>query len=132
MMQTNELRLDDRSPVPVYVQLRDQILHALAKGSLRGGDRMPAVRAVATTLNVNPNTVNRAYAELERDGVLVVERGRGTYVADRARASRAPHRLKLLELAERFVAHARSLGFDGPEIVKAVGLAVRTLRVAGR
>ncbi len=127
-MRTNELVLDDRSPVPVYVQLRDQILHALARGSLRGGDRLPAVRAVAATLRVNPNTVNKAYAELERDGVLVVARGRGTYVADRARAPRAPHRLKLVELATRFVAQARSLGFEGPDILKAASAAVRSLR----
>jgi GntR family transcriptional regulator len=126
-MRTNELQLDERSPVPVYVQLRDQILHALARGSLRGGDRLPAVRTVASSLQVNPNTVNRAYAELERDGVLVVERGRGTYVADRARASRAPHKHKLVDLAERFVAQARSMGFDGPAMLKAVATAVRSL-----
>lgn len=132
MMRANELKLDDASPIPVYVQLRDQILHALARGSLRGGDRLPAVRSVASTLKVNPNTVNRAYAELEREGVLVVERGRGTYVADRARASRAPHRLRLVEMAERFAVQARSLGFDGPDIVKAVGTAVRSLRGAWR
>ena len=118
--------------MPVYVQLRDQILHALARGTLRGGDRLPAVRTVATTLQVNPNTVNRAYAELERDGVLVVERGRGTYVADRARASRAPHRHKLVELSERFVAQARAMGFDGPEKLKAVATAVRSLRGSWR
>jgi GntR family transcriptional regulator len=126
-MRTNELQLDERSSLPVYVQLRDQILHALARGSLRGGDRLPAVRTVASTLRVNPNTVNRAYAELERDGVLVVERGRGTYVADRARASRAPHRHKLVDLAERFVAQARTMGFDGPEMLKAVATAIRSL-----
>lgn len=131
-MRTNELHLDERSSLPVYVQLRDQILHALARGTLRGGDRLPAVRTVATSLQVNPNTVNRAYAELERDGVLVVERGRGTYVADRARASRAPHRHKLVELAERFVAQARAMGFDGPEMLKAVATAVRSLRGSWR
>jgi len=131
-MRTNELQLDERSSLPVYVQLRDQILHALARGSLRGGDRLPAVRTVATSLQVNPNTVNRAYAELERDGVLVVERGRGTYVADRARASRAPHRHKLVELAERFVAPARAMGFDGPDVLKAVATAVRSLRGSWR
>ncbi len=131
-MQTNELRLDDRSPVPVYVQLRDQILHALARGSLKGGDRLPAVRTVASSLQVNPNTVNRAYAELERDGVLVVERGRGTYVAERARASRAPHKHRLVELAERFVAQARAMGFDGPDVIKAVTAAVRSMRGSWR
>ncbi|MDQ2992323.1 MAG: GntR family transcriptional regulator [Candidatus Eremiobacteraeota bacterium] len=131
-MQTNELRLDERSPVPVYVQLRDQILHALARGTLKGGDRLPAVRTVASTLRVNPNTVNRAYAELERDGVLVVERGRGTYVAERARASRAPHKHRLVELAERFVAQARAMGFDGPDVIKAVTVAVRSMRGSWR
>ena len=124
-MRTDELRLDDRSPVPVYVQLAEQVLHALARGSLRNGDRLPAVREVAAALGVNPNTVNRAYAELERDGVLETKRGRGTYVAKGGRARGKPASGQIDELAERYVARARSLGFAREQIGRAVAVQLR-------
>jgi len=127
-MRTNELRLDERSPVPVYVQLQDQLLHALARGALRRGERLPGVREIASALGVNPNTVNRAYAELEREGVLETKRGRGTFVARSARASGAPQRAKLEQLAERYVAQARSLGFDAEPIERALAAQLRKQR----
>jgi GntR family transcriptional regulator len=119
-MRAIDLRLDDSSGIPVYLQLRDQILHAIARGLLHGGDQLPTVREVAVALAVNPNTVNRAYAELERDGVLATQRGRGTFVADHQRLPQRPHRVKLAEAAERFVAQVRALGFEGDDIVRAV------------
>jgi GntR family transcriptional regulator len=119
-MKANELRLDDSSGIPVYLQLRDQILHAIARGALRGGEQLPTVREVAVALEVNPNTVNRAYLELEREGVLSTQRGRGTFVMDRAKAEQRPHRGRLADAAERFVAQARALGFDNDEIARAV------------
>ncbi len=127
-MKAHEFRLDDRSGLPVYLQLRDQILHAIARGALRRGDRLPTVREVAVALRVNPNTVNRAYAELERDGVLETQRGRGTFVSEAPRGEMRPHRLKLLELAERFVAQARSLGFEADDILRAVNTQNRKQR----
>jgi GntR family transcriptional regulator len=124
-MRATDLRLDDSSGIPVYLQIRDQILHAIARGLARAGDQLPTVRDVAVVLSVNPNTVNRAYAELERDGVLTTQRGRGTFVTDRPRGEPRTHRLKLAESAERFVAQARALGFDGDEIVRAVAAQVK-------
>ncbi|MGZ3531632.1 MAG: GntR family transcriptional regulator [Vulcanimicrobiaceae bacterium] len=119
-MRAAEFRLDERSGVPVYLQLRDQILHAIARGTLHRGDQFPTVREVAVALAVNPNTVNRAYAELEREGVLDTQRGRGTFVAFAPRGDLRHHRVKLLDLAERFIAQARALGFDADEILRAV------------
>lgn len=127
-MTPDDLRLDERSGVPVYLQLRDQLLHAMARGALRRGDQLPTVREVAVALSVNPNTVNRAYAELEREGVLQTQRGRGTFVAPAARPDRRTHRVKLLELAERFVAQARALGFDHQDISAAVEAQLRKQR----
>jgi GntR family transcriptional regulator len=127
-MRITDLRLDDRSPVPVYVQLQDQLLHALARGVLRRGERLPPVRGVAAALGVNPNTVNRAYAELERQGVLETRRGRGTFVAGSARASGAPQRARLDQLAERYVAQSRSLGFEDRPIERAVEAQLRKQR----
>lgn len=119
-MKPDDLRLDEHSGVPVYLQLRDQVLHAIARGALRPGDQLPTVREVAVALRVNPNTVNRAYAELERDGVLASTRGRGTFVTEHTRAQARPHRAKLNDATERFVAHARSLGFDDDTIFRTV------------
>jgi GntR family transcriptional regulator len=127
-MLSTDMILDDRSPVPVYVQLAEQVLHALARGSLRNGDRLPAVRAVAASLGVNPNTVNRAYAELERDGVLETKRGRGTFVAKGGRGRSKPAVRQLDELAERYVARARSLGFEQKQIGGAVVAQLRRQR----
>ncbi|HVS47184.1 MAG TPA: GntR family transcriptional regulator [Verrucomicrobiae bacterium] len=127
-MRTDELLLDDRSPVPVYVQLAEQVLHALARGSLRNGDRLPAVRDVAAMLGVNPNTVNRAYSELQREGVLETKRGRGTFVAKGGRGRSKPARGQLDDLAERYVARARSLGFEREQIGEAVVVQLRRQR----
>jgi GntR family transcriptional regulator len=117
-MQPRELRVDDASPVPVYAQLCEQIVAAVARGSLRRGEQVPSVRDVAAALGINPNTVNRAYAELEGHGVLETRRGRGTFVASaRPAGIRAP---RLSEMAKQFVGRARALGYDGPQIVSAV------------
>ncbi|MGR4065168.1 MAG: GntR family transcriptional regulator [Vulcanimicrobiaceae bacterium] len=120
-MDARSFFVDDDTTVPVYVQLREQVLSALARGHVANGERLPSVRDVAAELNVNPNTVNRAYAELERDGVVETRRGRGTYVAQSKTRRRAgPGAVRLAEIAERFVAHARSLGYDVDQIIKSV------------
>jgi GntR family transcriptional regulator len=76
-----QLRLE-RSGVPIYVQLRDQILQAIRSGVIGPGERLPTMREVAVALKVDLNTVRHAYDELERLGVLTLERGRGTFVSD--------------------------------------------------
>jgi GntR family transcriptional regulator len=116
--------VDDDSTVPVYVQLREQVLAALAYGRIGRGDRLPSVRDLAAALDVNPNTVNHAYAELERDGVVETRRGLGTFVRRQKARGRGPSASRLAEIAERFVAHARSLGYEGEQIVGSVRTAV--------
>src|ERR1700758_3401913 len=76
-------RLDDSSGVPVYRQLIDQVQGGIAAGSLKPGDQLPTVRQVAVDLAINPNTVMRAYRELEIRGVLDTQQGTGTFIADR-------------------------------------------------
>lgn len=120
-MNESFLYVDDASVLPVYAQLQAQFIAAIGRGELRRGDRLPSVRDVAATLGINPNTVNRAYAELERDGVVATKRGRGTFVAA---AKRANDLHRLTEIAERFVGHARSLGYEGSQIVGSVREAV--------
>jgi GntR family transcriptional regulator len=72
----------ERSGVPIYVQLRDQILQAVRSGVVGPGERLPTMRQVAVALKVDLNTVRHAYDELERLGALTLERGRGSFVSD--------------------------------------------------
>lgn len=120
-MNVASLFVDDASVLPVYAQLQQQFIAAIGRGELRRGEQLPSVRDVAATLGINPNTVNRAYAELERDGMVATRRGRGTFVASARSASDVK---RLVEIAERFVSHARSLGYEGTQIVASVRDAV--------
>src|SRR5215831_5478355 len=74
-------KLDPRSGVPIYRQIQDQVRYGIASGLLSPGEQLPTVRALAVELSVNPNTVIKAYSELEREGVLTSEQGSGTFVA---------------------------------------------------
>jgi GntR family transcriptional regulator len=78
------LRISASSGVPVYLQLEQQIKHAIAAGVLRGGDALPSTRRAAAELRINPNTVARAFQNLEREGVLRTVPGGGTFVAELA------------------------------------------------
>jgi len=77
----SQLKLE-RTGVPIYVQIRDQILQAIRSGLLEPGERLPTMRQVAVALRVDLNTVRHAYDELERLGALTLERGRGSFVND--------------------------------------------------
>ena len=100
------LSVDPRSPKPVYQQVVEGVKEAVARGLVACGDRLPSVRELATTMTLNHNTVARAYQELERERVIEVVRGRGTFIAasgprpdreDRVRAMAARMREMLVE-----------------------------------
>src|SRR5262245_41754963 len=76
------IRLNPVSGVPLYVQLVEQIKHSIESGALRAGEQLPSVRQIAEDLLINPNTVARAYRELEHEGVLEVIHGSGAYVRE--------------------------------------------------
>jgi GntR family transcriptional regulator len=77
-------RPDPSSGVPVYLQLVEQVRHAIATGALRPGEQLPGIRRTAEDLVVNPNTVAKAYAQLEQEGFIDVRHGAGGFVSDRA------------------------------------------------
>jgi len=106
------LRLDS-SGVPIYVQLRDQILRQLGAGVLAAGDQMPTMREVAVALKVDLNTVRHAYDELERMGAITLVRGRGSFVAEPppAMGARAQN-VQADSLAKQFLATAAAMGID--------------------
>jgi GntR family transcriptional regulator len=117
-IQEFTFRLDAHSGVPVYRQLIDQVLAAIATATLRTGDQLPTVRQVAVDLAINPNTVMRAYREMEIRGVLDTQQGAGTFIADQKPAAHPEERdRQLAQLADELVARAGSLGFTLTELL---------------
>ena len=111
-------RVQPGSGEPIYQQLVRQVKHSVATGVLPAGEQLPTVRELASELVVNPNTVARAYRELERDGVLQSVRGRGTFVrSGPPMLGRAERRRRLRPVLEQAIAEARTLGFGDAELV---------------
>src|SRR5665213_2772178 len=111
-------RLDNGSGVPVYRQLIDQVQAGIATGGLRPGCQIPTVRQVAVGLAINPNTVMRAYRELEIRGVLDTQQGTGTFISDRkVPQDGAEHDRQLEQLVSEFVARAGAGGFTVKELM---------------
>ena len=115
---------------PIYLQLMRQVKHAVATGALEPGDRLPPVRELAATLLVNPNTVARAYRDLEREGVLETAPGRGSFIRDSGelRLGVREKRARLEPFVEQLIAEAHALGLSADELVHEVERAVRTMR----
>jgi GntR family transcriptional regulator len=106
------LRLES-SGVPIYVQLRDQILRHLGAGVLAAGDQMPTMREVAVVLKIDLNTVRHAYDELERMGAITLVRGRGSFVAEPPPAIGArAQTVQADSLAKQTLATAAAMGID--------------------
>ncbi len=114
-------RLDGHSGVPVYRQLIDQVQGAIAAGALNPGDQLPTVRLVAVELAINPNTVLRAYREMEIRGIVDTQQGTGTFIADRqATASGEERERQVIQLAGEFVSRAGSAGLTVDELINAL------------
>ena len=112
-------RLDARSGVPVYRQLIDQVLAGIASASLAAGDQLPTVRQVAVDLSINPNTVMRAYRELEIRGVLDTQQGTGTFITQKKVKKDDVERRRILsQLVGEFVARAGGGGFTIEELIE--------------
>src|SRR5215212_11609209 len=82
------------SGVPIYLQLMEQVKHAIETGALRAGEQLPGMRPLAEELVINPNTVAKAYRELEHEGVIELRHGAGAFVAGNGRAKKATDRLR--------------------------------------
>src|SRR6266550_524672 len=105
-------RLDLQSGVPVYRQIIDQVMGGVAAGKLEGGHQLPTVRQVAVDLSINPNTVVRAYRELEIRGVLETQQGTGTFVSHQTvKHDEVERRRQISQLVTEFVSRAGAAGF---------------------
>ena len=107
------IRVDATSFVPIYEQIKNGIVRLVATGRLRAGEPLPSIRDFAAEIIVNPNTVARAYRELEQDGVIATQKGRGSVIAERARPD-AERDLKahLGRIMDEAIAEARRFELD--------------------
>ena len=113
------MHISTRNGVPIYVQLVSQIKHLIASGRLLTGSELPPIRALAEQLLINPNTVARAYRELESAGLLTTRRGAGTYVSDKGSPLARAERVRILsDQLDGLLAEASSLGVDFEELLE--------------
>ena len=113
--------LDSHSGVPVYRQIIDQVQVAISVGILSVGDQLPTVRQVAVDLVINPNTVSRAYREMEIRGTVDTQQGSGTFIADKKiEYAKGERERQLGQLVGEFVSRAGSAGFTVEQLVKAL------------
>jgi GntR family transcriptional regulator len=111
-------RLDLHSGVPVYRQIIDQVLGGIASATLAGGDQLPTVRQVAVDLAINPNTVARAYRELEIRGVLETQQGTGTFIShQKLKLDDVERERQLEQIVGEFVARAGASGFTVDDLM---------------
>lgn len=112
------IRIDPHSGVPIYLQIMDRIKHLVATGTLEPGNQLPTIRQLSVDLRVDPNTVVHAYRELDREGIISTQQGRGTFISehpDRAQLSQM-RRERLNVIVGDALLEALSLGYAEEEI----------------
>jgi len=115
------LHVNPSSGVPIYLQIEAQVKQAVAAGALKPADALPSVRKLAADLGINPNTVARAYQNLDRDGVISAVPGGGTYVADSVPGLLKAEKVRRLRpYARQIAVEGRQLRLAAEEIVKLV------------
>jgi len=115
------VHVNSSSGLPLYLQIESQLKHAVAAGAVKQGDALPSVRKMASDLRINPNTVARAYQNLERDGVIRTVPGGGTYVADSVPGLLKAEKVKRLRpLAMQVAVEGTHLRLAPEEILKLV------------
>ena len=121
MIHQLHFQIDERTGVPVYRQMMDQVKYYIAGGTLRPGDQLPSIRELASALTVNPTTVVKAYTELERDGVIEMRHGKGAFVSGRARAiTREEQEVALRRSAKQLAVEATQLQVTPPRVITVV------------
>ena len=121
-LTTFRIELDSSSGVPIYRQIISQILFAIARGELAAGTQLPTVRHLAVDLSVNPNTVIKAYKELELRGNLESQQGTGTFIrASDVKISPSEKRRALNDLCKDLIGRGGRYGFSVDDLIEALG-----------
>ena len=116
---TLDIKLDLKSGVPFYRQVIDQVKAAIATESISAGDRLPTVRQLAVDLSINPNTVSRAYTELELTGLVETQMGSGTFVGNRPVEPDDVERRRILDqLCQEFLSRVSTHGFTLEDVLQ--------------
>ncbi|NLG86703.1 MAG: GntR family transcriptional regulator [Firmicutes bacterium] len=115
------LHVDVKSSKPIYEQIKDQIKEGIIKGIFQPGDKLPSVRELSTMLTINPNTVSKAYQELEREKAIETVRGRGTFIVEDYRPQLDQERLQeISDLLRKVVVEAHYLGLSKQQLEQMV------------
>jgi GntR family transcriptional regulator len=129
-ISTVQFKIDTTGGVPIYLQIVDQLKKSVAAGRLKPEDALPSVRQLALDLTINPNTVARAYLDLEHEGVIYKRQGQGTFVSPQAlEASRRERRKIVSALFEKAVAEAAGFGMQPEEIEEIYERSMRRYKV---
>ncbi len=116
-----QIRITEQDGVPIYLQIVNQVKFLIASGRLTPGEEMPPIRVLAETLTVNPNTVARAYRELESEGIVTKKRTAGTYVSDSGPRLSREECLKILtERIDALLAEAKQMEISNSEILELI------------
>lgn len=116
-----QLHISSRDGVPIYLQIVNQVKYLVASGRLEAGEELPPIRALAEQLLVNPNTVARAYRELEQAGIVTMRRTAGTYVSDASSPLARRERLKIVTArVDALLAEARQMNIDTESLIKLI------------
>jgi len=119
--RTINFSLDPLNGTPIYRQIIQQIEYAILSGRMKNGDKLPTIRSLAVDLKTNPNTIARAYSELEIRGVLETQVGSGTYISDKKPVMEDDSlNRKIREVIRRFVQELRDLGVENKEMIKLI------------
>jgi GntR family transcriptional regulator len=118
--------------VPIYLQLMEQVKHAIETGALRAGDQLPGIRPLAEELVINPNTVAKVYRELEHEGVIELRHGAGAFVAASAKGKRPGDKVRLAQpIVTTAIERLRAKGLSDEEIRRLFEAELAGIRKAG-
>ncbi|ARC74836.1 GntR family transcriptional regulator [Bacillus licheniformis] len=107
------IQIDPRNSTPIYEQIIQQMKELCLKGIIKPGDKLPSVRELATIIIANPNTVSKAYKELEREGIIETLRGRGTYISENAKVTLDEGKIAMIkEQLKQLIIDAHYAGID--------------------
>ena len=114
------MNIEFNDKTPIYIQIMDLIKSDIVSGKIKIGDKLPSVRELATMLKVNPNTLQRTYQELEREGIVYTQRGMGTFVKEEKGIMTNLKKEMAKQIIEEFMYKMKNLGFNSKEIANVI------------
>ncbi|ARC85856.1 hypothetical protein U732_1940 [Clostridium argentinense CDC 2741] len=114
------MKVEFDNNIPIYLQIMNIVKKQIIRGEIKEGDKIPSVREFAEMLQINPNTVQRTFQELEREGIVITKRGMGRYVTEDSEKIMEVKQEMSKEIITNFLNGMKSLGFEEEEILKIV------------